>query len=117
MSRLTKYAAACCILFTCIPAALASDRFTGGVTTAIAVAYGDLDLTGPAGVNTLLKRVKAASETVCGPSAPTLKRELARINAHCRYTAASDGLRQLHNPDVMTAFEQYAGRTKIYASR
>ena len=121
MLRLIKYAAVFSILLTLTPAALArdsvSDGANGAVTTAIAVPYGDLDLTGQAGIKTLLKRVKAASETVCGASAPTLNQGLARNNARCRYIAASEGLRQLNQPEIMAAFEQSVGRAALYASR
>jgi UrcA family protein len=116
MFRLIKYASVVGIL-GCTPGAVAENPFAGSITTAIAVPYGDLDLTGSDGVSILLRRVRAAGAKVCGAPPPPFNHELARLNARCRYVAAVNGLHQLGNPEVMTAFEKQTGHASIYASR
>jgi UrcA family protein len=56
-------------LVTLTAAALAAVSFTAPATAADAgrtVAYGDLDLGSPAGVEAFNRRIRAAAESVCG---------------------------------------------------
>jgi UrcA family protein len=75
-----------------------------------AVSYADLDLSKPAGAQTLYKRIKAAARSVCGPvdqytfvTAPSAFRE-------CFDKAVADAVSQVDRPSL-TALHREETRT------
>lgn len=62
--RLTRAAIAAFAVCTCLVAHAAP---AGQAVKAQAVSFADLDLSKPAGAQTLYKRIKAAARVVCGP--------------------------------------------------
>ena len=65
-------------------------------TPSVTVRYGDLDLSSPAGANTLYQRIQAAARQVCGyPGADLLEQASWRS---CYRSAVGDAVRKVNSP-------------------
>ena len=78
----------------------------------VTVSYADLDLSKPAGAETLYRRIQAAARSVCGPRH---SRSLARVQAFrtCYEDAIEDALQQVNESSV---FAVHRNQTRDRAS-
>src|SRR5262245_21233187 len=74
------------------------------------VSYADLDLSKPAGAQTLYKRIKAAARQVCGPSDQYTFVTPARAFRECYAKAIADAVAQVDRPSL-TALHREETRT------
>ena len=74
-----------------------------------AVSYADLDLSKPAGAQTLYKRIKAAARVVCGP-ADHYSYMTPKAFRECFETAIADAVAQVDRPSL-TALHRVETRT------
>jgi len=95
------------------PAALAEKPSVARV----AVAYSDLNLSHPAGVSALLKRIDAASKRVCGKEPSTASLGQMSRYLKCRAAAKDEGVRTVGIEAVTLAYEASAKRRIQTASR
>jgi UrcA family protein len=75
-----------------------------------AVSYADLDLSKPAGAQTLYKRIKAAARRVCGPIDHYTYVAPAQAFRECYAKAIADAVAQVDRPSV-TALHREQTRT------
>jgi UrcA family protein len=91
MSRTIKFAVAALAASAIInPAVLAQ---VGVERVSVEVPYGDLDMSKPAGGETLLKRLEIAARKVCGTASPRLIKQTVSV-AKCRSQAVEDAVRR-----------------------
>ncbi|HVY89440.1 MAG TPA: UrcA family protein [Hyphomonadaceae bacterium] len=68
----------------------------GFQTSSISVFYGDLDLSNPAGVDTLMKRMTAAARTVCGWGSSSFNTR--PVVQACMHSAIMEALNNFGSP-------------------
>lgn len=66
---------------------------------AVAVRYGDLDLSTPTGVNTLYRRISAAARQVC-PDVYSHDPNVALAAEHCQAAAVARAVTEVNNPSL-----------------
>ena len=76
----------------------------------LAVSYADLDLSKPAGAQTLYKRIKAAARHVCGPTDQYTFVTSASAFRQCFNKAVADAVGQVDRPSL-TALHREESRT------
>jgi UrcA family protein len=103
MSRFVKIAALA-ILVSTAPVALAEKP----VSASTPVSYADLDLSAPAGVQTLLQRIGVASKKVCGKRPMTVRYGQLETYLECRETAMNAAVERINHPTLTMA---WAGKT------
>jgi UrcA family protein len=74
------------------------------------VSYADLDLSKPAGAQTLYKRIKAAARSVCGPVDQYTFQMPSRVFRACFEQAIADAVAQVDRPSL-TALHREETRT------
>jgi UrcA family protein len=75
-----------------------------------AVSYADLDLSKPAGAQTLYKRIKAAARNVCGPVDQYTFQTPSKVFRECVDKAVADAVAQVDRPSL-TALHREETRT------
>lgn len=75
------------------------------------VSYADLDLSKPAGVQTLYQRIKAAARNVCGPVDQYTYASSHRAFRKCCETAIADAVAQVDRPTLTALHKEKASRT------
>ena len=113
MSRIVKIAALVAILSAATPAALAQKP----VSAMVPVTYADLDLSAPAGVQTLLQRISIASKKVCGKRPTTIRYGQLETYIECRETAMNGAVERINHPAVTMAWAGQAGKVMRVALR
>jgi UrcA family protein len=88
---MSRYLFAVLAAAACLASPLSASAQTTAERTSISVFYGDLDLAKPAGMQTLLGRLKAASLQVCGNSRGEL-RVTTSDPARCAQDAVANAL-------------------------
>lgn len=76
----------------------------------LAVSYADLDLSKPAGAQTLYKRIKAAARNVCGPADRYTYATPSQGFRQCFDKAIADAVAQVDRPSL-TALHREVTRT------
>jgi UrcA family protein len=109
MSRSILFAAALAVAGLAAPAALAEKP----AVREISVSYADLNLSGQAGAETLLRRINKASTKVCGKRPMTLAFGQFERWSACRHAAIGNAVARVDNPAVTLAFNQSAGAARI----
>lgn len=69
------------------------------------VSYADLDLTRPAGVETLLTRVRHAAKAVCGGQPDMRDLTMSEHYNACRQAAVENAVRSINNPLLTRLYE------------
>ena len=95
--RLTRAGVAAFALCTCLVAYNASAE---PEAKSLAVSYADLDLSKPAGAQTLYKRIKKAARVVCGPVDNYTFVTPARKFRQCYEKAIADAVAQVDRPSL-----------------
>ena len=114
MSRSFKSAVVIAALLAGAPAAFAEKPVAANTT----VTYADLDLSRRAGVETLLQRISAASQDVCGKRPMSVRWGQLDRYLDCREAAMTSAVRRIDIPAVTFAFETTKGaRRAQLASR
>ena len=85
--------------------ALAALPAHAGTAPGLQVKVGDLDLTHPAGVAILYKRLQFAAQQVCGPSVVTGSRIESSPQKACVKDAVDNAVRQIDRP-ALTAYHR-----------
>ncbi len=83
---------------------------------AVAVHYGDLNLSSEAGAKVLIRRVDQAARQACGVetgSRGLVRREQRR----CRAEAMSEAIAEVNQPVVTTMFAELRGARTVFAAR
>jgi UrcA family protein len=75
----------------------------------VAVSYADLDLSKPAGAQTLYKRIKGAASRVCRPTG--LYVMASRSHRKCIETAVADAVAQVDRPSLTALHREQTART------
>ena len=113
MSRFVKIAALVATLSAAAPAALAEKP----VSASAPVTYADLDLSAPAGVQTLFQRISVASRKVCGKRPMTVRYGQLERHLECRETAMNVAVERINHPTVTAAWAGEAGKAIKVALR
>jgi UrcA family protein len=82
-------------------------------TATTVVTYSDLDLSKPAGVATLMKRLSRASDRVCGTRPMSVRYGQLEPYLRCRETAVANAVREIDEPAVTLALESAVGATPV----
>jgi UrcA family protein len=80
--------------------ALAADSKGRFAVPELAVAYGDLDLTKPEGVQALHRRLTAAAERVCPRTDVLVKQTDKAAARECRKQALEHAVREIGSPEL-----------------
>ena len=75
----------------------------------VTVSFADLDLSKPAGAQTLYKRIRAAARRVCGPVDAHIA--VRRSSGECLGTAIADAVAQVDRPSLTALHEADASRS------
>jgi hypothetical protein len=78
----------------------------------LAVSYGDLDLSKPAGAQTLYKRIKAAARHVCGPVDQYTYITPASAFRECFQKAVADAVAQVDRPSLTALHREETGTVR-----
>jgi UrcA family protein len=89
----------------------------GRETRAVSVAYGDLNLSNPAGVKTLYSRLEMAVDEVCAPKADMHNMVMFRDWQQCIKTALDDAVRDMNLPALARIHFDETGRSVTEAPR
>jgi UrcA family protein len=81
------------------------------------VSYSDLDLSNPAGVDLLMKRLNTAAKKVCGKRPMTVLYGQLGPYLDCRHQAMADAVRRIGSPAVTFAFNSAIDQQPKLASR
>lgn len=81
-------------------------------TISVRVVYADLDLSNPAGVQTLASRLSAALDTACGGPAERVSLRKQRAIKLCRAEALEKAVTTINSP-LLTAFYRDARGAQI----
>jgi UrcA family protein len=76
----------------------------------VTVSYSDLDLSKPAGAQTLYKRIKAAASHVCGSRGHYTRLESRKVWRGCYDTAIADAVAQIDRPSLTALHKEAADR-------
>jgi UrcA family protein len=109
MSRIITSACLLAGLLLFAPAALAQKT----VTTSVTVDYSDLDISRPAGAETLMTRLESASKKICGRRPMQVRFEQLEQYLQCRSSVVEDAVRRIDQPVVTMAFENSTGRKPV----
>jgi UrcA family protein len=82
-----------------------------GTAPALQVKVGDLDLTHPAGVAILYRRLQFAAQQVCGPSVVTGSRIESSPQKACVKDAVDTAVRQIDRPALTAYHRSHAGQS------
>ena len=96
------------LLLTAAPAVAEEPK-----TATTSVAYSDLDLSRPAGVATLMKRLSQASDRVCGERPMSVRYGQLAPYLRCRESAVANAVREIDQPAVTLAFENAVGARPV----
>jgi UrcA family protein len=101
-TQLTKRAALAVIAAAgvLVGATLAAEPKGPFAVPEIAVAYGDLDLTNPAGVQALHRRLKTAAERVCPRTDGRVSAPDKAAAHECRKQALEHAVREIGSPEL-----------------
>ena len=83
---------------------------------ALQVKVGDLDLTHPAGVAILYKRLQFAAQQVCGPSVVTGSRIDSSPQKACVKDAVENAVRQIDRPALTAYHRSHSGQSETARS-
>lgn len=111
--KIAALAALAALISATVPEALAREP----VSASKPVSYADLDLSAPDGVETLLKRIDAASRKVCGRRPMTLAYGQLKSYFACRETAMHGAVARINQPSVTLAWAGEAGDAMRLAVR
>ncbi|MGH8236598.1 MAG: UrcA family protein [Steroidobacteraceae bacterium] len=75
------------------------------------VSFADLDLSKPAGAQTLYKRIQAAARRVCGPADRYTHLTPSKVFRECYETAIADAVAQVDRPSLTALHKEQASRT------
>lgn len=109
MSRIILSAALFAALALAAPAAFAEKP----VTKDVSVNYTDLDLSRPAGVETLMSRLETASKKVCGSRPMQVRYGQLEQYLRCRSNAIEGAVRRIGEPAITLAFENSIGARPV----
>ena len=104
-------------MFRIVTIAVATSLGFAGAAAAephsVKVAFRDLDISRPAGAQTLLTRIERAGRQVCGPP-PSIResREMADFK-RCRTEAVANAVRDVQSPMLTALYEGKVGAGSI----
>jgi UrcA family protein len=104
--RLARAGIAALALCTCLVAYSAEPK-----VKSLAVSYADLDLSKPAGAQTLYKRIKKAARSVCGPVDNYTFVTPAKTFRQCYEHAIADAVAQVDRPSLTALHQVETSRT------
>lgn len=93
--------------------AYAKDTIVNGKpgTRSITISYGDLDLSRPAGIDTLYDRLRIAGERVCAPRAQGGPLAVKQDWKQCFARAVDEAVSHIDNPQLSLAHTERTGRS------
>jgi UrcA family protein len=93
-----------------------ADRVNGAVTVTstptMTVSFAELDITKPAGLQVLYRRIENAAKIVCGVDSPPQALARTRQARECYKTAVDDAVRQINRP-TLTALHRAKTRSSF----
>jgi UrcA family protein len=95
-------------LFTCLVANGASAEQPQ--VTQVTVGYSDLDLSKPAGAQTLYQRIKSAAAQVCGSRGHYTRLESRKLWRDCYDGAVANAVAQIDRPSLTALHKEAADR-------
>jgi len=96
------------------PAAAASIQVAGDVDVGqVKVRYGDLDLNRTDGADALIRRVRAAAETVCGVDADRRDLGRAKLQSACVTRITEATIRRIDSPAVTARLGKSSAQTRL----
>jgi len=107
MTRFLMSAAAA--LFFAIPASQAADADPLRPQVSVQVAYGDLDLSSPAGARTMINRLRSATRKICGDEPAPMQIAMILRHKSCFSTTMTQAVASLDHPVVSAAYAGHAG--------
>lgn len=110
MKTMTGLLAATAVSFILAMPALGQDRSANGsVGSSHAVAFGDLDLTSQAGIDTLYKRLRSAANRVCSPREDIRNLPMHRDWRQCMKGALDRAVSELNLPALTQTHQVASG--------
>ena len=91
-----------------LPSAFAGDTVERIDTISVKVKYADLDLSKPAGAETLLLRIKRAAHSVCGGASDPWDGQAFKHERECFNDAVANAVRQVNNSNLTAMYREHS---------